>query len=214
MVTLVSTIGFDEKFAIRAIIRHISEISRCVFITATDSDPRVSKAISNINHFIDSYLANTDKKIERQLIEVDVREPYNAISVLRREIFEKFGGTYILNTSGGMRALVVVTLASFIISGARGVIETELENFLGTITINPEIFHIGILSDNKASIVRAIAEHENERVTYRDIINKLRIPRATLFRELKQLKSMGLIRVERVGTESHYYLTDLGRAYR
>lgn len=211
MVTLVATVGFDEKFAIRAIVRHISEVERLVLVTSAPADSRTSKAVGLVKQFLSAYLEGAERRIEVYTPEVDVRYPYEAIALLRREVFERFAGPFVLNLSGGMRALVVVTLASFVLSGAHGVVEIELENFLGTVQIDPKVFYIGRLSESKAGIIREIAKRG--RATYKDIAKELRIPRATLFRELKSLRTLGLVGVERDGRSSYYFLTELGRAY-
>lgn len=209
--SLVATIGFDEKFAIRAIIKHISEIERFIAVTSVPVDSRVSKALGLVEQFLNTYISGAEKKIEVYKVEVDVRNPYDAIAVLRREIFEKFAGSYIVNLSGGMRALVVIILAALVVSGIRGIIEIELENFLGTVEIDPKLFYIGKLSETRVKIIREIAKRR--KVTYKDIIRELELPRATVFRELKLLRTLGLINVEKEGKNSFYYLTDLGKAY-
>lgn len=209
--TLVATIGFDEKFAIRSIVKHISEIERFIAVTSVPLDSRVSKALGLVEQFLNTYISDAEKKIEVHKVEIDVKNPYDAISVLRREIFEKFSGPYIVNLSGGMRALVVEVLAALVISGVRGIIEIELENFLGTIEIDPKLFYIGKLSENKAKIIKEIAKRK--KVTYKDIARELGLPRATVFRELKLLRILGLIKVEKEERNSFYYLTDLGKAY-
>lgn len=211
MATLVATIGFDEKFAVRAIVRHLANIERFVAITSIPIDSRTSKAIGLVKQFLSTYLESTDKKLEVHTVEVDVRYPYDTISTLRREVFEKFVGPYVLNLSGGMRALVILTLASFVLSGAHGVIEIELENLLDVVQIDPRVFILGKLSESKTSIIREIAKRG--KATYKEISRELGIPRATLFRELKLLKTLGLVGVERDGKNSFYYLTELGKAY-
>jgi CRISPR locus-related DNA-binding protein len=123
---LVTTIGFDERFVVRALIRYLENIDHFIGILSTPIEQRALQAISNIKNFIDKYIVDSGKRLAYEFIEIDITDPYEAIARLKR-IFTS-NNEYIVNLSGGMRALTIVTFIAFIISRARGEIEIELEN--------------------------------------------------------------------------------------
>ena len=206
---LVSTIGFDEKFTIRAIIRYLDELESFVGILATPVDERVLQAVNNIKSFIDRYMKDANKLLSYSFIEIDVSDPYSAISRIKRLFSPE--REYILNLSGGMRALVITTLIAFVISRASGIIEIELENFKERIVIDPKVLVAGPLSGDEKKIVNIISRLG--KATYKEIMKETNIPRATLFKILSSLISKEIIRRERVDRTSYYMLTDIGRAY-
>ncbi|MEM4971936.1 MAG: CRISPR-associated CARF protein Csa3 [Sulfolobales archaeon] len=204
---LVSTIGFDEKFVIRALIKHLSNIDSFIGILSTPVEQRARQAADNIEKFIEKYM-DSGKRIPYSFEEIDVSDPYTAIAKIRR-IFSP-ENEYIVNLSGGMRALIITVLIAFVISRARGIIEIELENFLGTISIDPRVLIAGPLSSDEEKIVNTIKRLG--KATYREIIKETGIPRATVFKHLSILRSKGVIQQQREGKNTYYLLTNIGKA--
>jgi CRISPR locus-related DNA-binding protein len=205
---LVTTIGFDERFVVRALIRYLENIDHFIGILSTPIEQRALQAISNIKNFIDKYVVDSGKRLAYEFIEIDITDPYEAIAKLKR-IFTS-NNEYIINLSGGMRALTIVTFIAFIISRARGEIEIELENLQGRISIDPRIITAGPLSSDEEKIVNTIKKLG--RATYRDIMKETGIPRATLFKHLSSLRSRGVIDQQREGRNTYYLLTNIGRS--
>jgi CRISPR locus-related DNA-binding protein len=205
---LVTTIGFDERFVVRALIRYLENIDHFIGILSTPIEQRALQAISNIKNFIDKYVVDSGKRLAYEFIEIDITDPYEAIARLKR-IFTS-NNEYIINLSGGMRALTIVTFIAFIISRARGEIEIELENLQGRISIDPRIITAGPLSSDEEKIVNTIKKLG--RATYRDIMKETGIPRATLFKHLSSLRSRGVIDQQREGRNTYYLLTNIGRS--
>ncbi len=205
---LVTTIGFDERFVVRALIRYLENIDHFIGILSTPIEQRALQAISNIKNFIDKYVVDSGKRLAYEFIEIDITDPYEAIARLKR-IFTS-NNEYIINLSGGMRALTIVTFIAFIISRARGEIEIELENLQGRISIDPRIITAGPLSSDEEKIVNTIKKLG--RATYRDIMKETGIPRATLFKHLSSLRSRGVIDQQREGRNTYYMLTNIGRS--
>jgi len=205
---LVATVGFDEKFTIRALMRYQEEIEEFIGILSKPVEQRAAQAVDNIRGFIERYIRDRGRGIAYSFEEVDPSDPYTAISRLRR-LFrpEK---EYILNLSGGMRALVIEVLIAFTISRARGSIEIELENFTGKVAIDPRVLTAGPLSIDEERIVNTIKKLG--KATYRDITRETGIPRATVFKHLSALKNRGIIAYQREGRTTYYTLTDIGRA--
>jgi CRISPR-associated protein Csa3 len=205
---LVTTIGFDEKFVVRALIRYLDSIDRFIGILSTPVEQRALQAVSNVKGFIDKYVVDSGKRLAYEFIEIEVKDPYEAIAKLRR-IFTP-NVEYIVNLSGGMRALTIVTFIAFIMSRARGEVEIELENLQGRISIDPRIITAGPLSSDEEKIVNTIKKLG--RATYRDIMKETGIPRATLFKHLSSLRSRGVIDQQREGRNTYYLLTNIGRS--
>jgi CRISPR locus-related DNA-binding protein len=205
---LVTTIGFDERFVVRALIRYLENIDHFIGILSTPIEQRALQAISNIKNFIDKYVVDSGKRLAYEFIEIDITDPYEAIARLKR-IFTS-NNEYIINLSGGMRALTIVTFIAFLISRARGEIEIELENLQGRISIDPRIITAGPLSSDEEKIVNTIKKLG--RATYRDIMKETGIPRATLFKHLSSLRSRGVIDQQREGRNTYCLLTNIGRS--
>ena len=205
---LVATVGFDEKFTIRAIMKHQDDIESFIGVLSEPVEQRAMQAANNIKMFIENYLIDKGRHIKYGFEEVDPSNPYTAISNLRKLFKPEY--EYILNLSGGMRALIVETLTAFILSRARGAIEIELENFTGKITIDPKIYTAGPLSSDEEKIVNAIKKLE--KATYKDIVRETGIPRATVFKHLSTLRNRGIITYQREGKTTYYILTDIGKA--
>jgi CRISPR-associated protein Csa3 len=195
---LVTTIGFDERFVVRALIRYLENIDHFIGILSTPIEQRALQAISNIKSFIEKYVVDSGKKLTYEFVEIDVADPYEAIARLKR-IFTP-NDEYIVNLSGGMRALTIITFIAFIISRARGEIEIELENLQGRISIDPKIITAGPLNSDEEKIVNTIKKLG--RATYRDMMKETGIPRATLFKHLSSLRSRGSL-ISREKGETH-----------
>lgn len=213
VVVLVATVGFDEKFVLRAIMKRADTLSRVYLVTATPVEERVAKAVKLIEDFVDRVLKWPGRGVRLDVIEVDLRDFFGAVAELRRKCFEEGKATdiYVVSLSGGMRALVLAVLAALVISGRTGEVEVELENFSGVVRFGPELFRGVSLGDYDRRVVRSLSQRD--KATYRELLADTGLPRATLFRTLKNLRLRGLIRAEVVGRISYYSLTDVGRAY-
>jgi CRISPR-associated protein Csa3 len=213
VVVLVATVGFDEKFVLRAVMRYADSLKRVYLVTATPVDERVARAVKLVEEFVNRVLKEPWREVKLELVEVDVRDFFKAVAELRRRCFEygEATDTYVVNLSGGMRALVLALLAAFVISGRSGEVEVELENFSGVVRFGAELFRWPGLGDYDRRIIRSLAQRG--RATYRELLADTGLPRATLFRTLKSLRLRGLVKAEVVGRTSYYSLTEVGRAY-
>lgn len=211
MVILVATVGFDEKFIIRSIMRHSDHLEKIILVVAEPIDTRVEKALLSVQQFVNTVVKSVERNIELMIYRIDPRDFYRSISLIREQCFKEVGTKYVVNLSGGMRVLILATLAAAISSNIDLIIEVELENFLSVINIDPRVYRFAILDDYKKRIIRSL--YKLGEATYKDLMKDTQIPRATLFRNLKELRQMGLITVTRFGRDSLYRLTDLGKAF-
>jgi CRISPR-associated protein Csa3 len=191
---LIITLGFDERFCYRAILRHgIREGDKIVLITAGLVD-KVKKAYEWIKSFVErSY------DVEVRLIEINVRDFTNAIKNVIDILKEFEDYRLVINLSGGMRALAVIVIFALMIKPMRNVIlEIELEDLSGVVEIPNSLLHIPAvianLSDEKVEILKLIAEGLGD---VKSLSTKLKKDESTIRRHLSILEELGLIVVEK-----------------
>ena len=216
----VITIGFDEKFPLRAVVRRgISPGDRVLLLTAHPIDERNQKAISMFKRMLNNLVENV--KIE--VLEVPVEDLPKAVKKIRSKVNELKTAQIELNLSGGMRALfleVLLALVSMpIISDVP--IEVELEDGRAVITAWLSWFRAPIPSYEDLIIMRAISEKGfttlDELVDHftEDIegVQIVKYPRSTLHRKLSKLVKAGLVSISRKGRKAYYQLTKLGEMH-
>lgn len=189
--TLIATLGFDEKFCYRAILRHgIKEGDEIILMTAEIVE-KVEKAYEWIKKLIQSSYSD---KVVVQLIEVDVKSPVDAIKKVA-EIIEKAEGKIIVNLSGGMRALVIIALLACIMNPKVN-IEIETEDFSSLLEIPNSLLSLvkSKLSDSNMEIILAIRDGLR---TVHEIAKSVRKDESTVRRQIQELEKMGLIAVEK-----------------
>jgi len=213
---IVLTLGFDEKFAIRALMRAspLKDDEIVVIIPAIE-DARCKKALDSLKNFCDiTGVAIFDVK------EVSVAEPEIAIATIYRTFSQKLrdGKRLYLNLSGGMRALILETLAAAL-AVARHMpdvkVEVELENFSGIVGFALSYFMLSPPGSLDLNILTCIKKLEEicKHATLDAITSKIGIPRSTVYRRLLDLVDKGYIKFERQGKRVTYSLTDLGRMW-
>ena len=97
-----ATLGFDEKFIIRDILRRgIKEESKLLIFTSSE-DSRVEKAFMTLK----TTFISIPLKIEKYRINIE--NPFSAISEIRNIILENIKGhsEIVFNLSGGQRILL------------------------------------------------------------------------------------------------------------
>jgi len=194
MKVLILTLGFDEKFCYRAILRHgISEEDKIILITAGLVD-KVKKAYEWIKSFVErSY------NVEVRLIEVNVRDFVKAIREVMNLLEEFRDYDLIVNLSGGMRALLVITLFALLLRPMENVrLEIELEDFSGLIEIPQALLLLPEVRSNVGSermeILRLIAQGLND---VKSLAEKLKRDESTIRRHISALEELGLVTVEK-----------------
>ncbi len=192
MKALLMTLGFDERFCCRAILRHgIAEGDKIVLLTAGLVD-RVKKAYEWIKTFVErSY------DVEVKLIEVDVKDFIRGVKDVITVLEELGDYDLIVNLSGGMRALAIIVLIALLIKPIRNLkVEIELEDFSGVVEIPQTLFRLSKLelSEEKKDILKMIVNG------YRDVKSLAKATNrdeSTVRRHISSLESLGLIEIER-----------------
>jgi len=188
------TLGFDEKFCYRAILRHgIKEGDKIILITAGLVE-KVRKAYEWIKAFVErSY------DVEVRLIQIDVKNFTKAIREVMHILDEFKGYNLIVNLSGGMRALAVIMLLALMIKPIRNVkLEIELEDFSGLIEIPQHLLRIHEirqnLTDEKIEILKLIAQGLKD---VKSLSKALKKDVSTIRRHISNLEELGLVEVEK-----------------
>jgi len=192
---LLLTLGFDEKFCYRAILRHgISEGDKIVLVTAKIVN-RVKKAYDWIKTFVNTSYSN----VEMKLIELNVEDTIGSIKKVL-EILEELEEYHIvINLSGGMRILSFIVLLSLLFKEIRNaVIEIELEDFSGVVRIPVILLTLPSikekLGEEKIKILKTIRDGKNNVKSIAEYLNK---DQSTIRRHISSLKKLGLIEYEK-----------------
>ena len=190
---LILTLGFDERFCFRAILRHgIKEGDEVVLITAGLVD-RVKKAYEWIKTVVErSY------DVEVKLIEVDVKNLMKAILDVVKILDEYKDWNVIVNLSGGMRILTIIMLFALTIKPIRHIkVEIELEDLSALIEIPTQLFAVGDvkskLTNEKIEVLKLISRFEE----VKEIVKVLGKDASTVRRHIASLVEMGLVSVEK-----------------
>jgi len=194
MKVLILTLGFDEKFCYRAILRHgISEGDKIILITAGLVD-KVKKAYEWIKSFVErSY------NVEVRLIEVNVRDFVKAIQTVTNLLEEFRDYDLIVNLSGGMRALLIIMLFALLLKPIKNVkLEIELEDFSGLIEIPQALLLLPEIRSNisgeRMEILRLIAQGLSD---VKSLAEKLKRDESTIRRHISALEELGLVTIEK-----------------
>ena len=190
---LLSTIGFDEKFCYRAILRHgIKEGDVVVLITGRIVD-RVQKACEWVQQLLRT---SYGEKTKVEIVELDVNNVVGSIKTVSSKIEELEGYDVIVNLSGGMRALIIIVLLACIKSSKPVKVEIETEDFESLIGIPEKLLSLvkTPIGEDKMEVLRAIASGCREAGK---IAGKLGKDASTIRRHIASLEKMGLVEVEK-----------------
>lgn len=196
MAVLVTTLGFDEKFAARSVMRNLDKVEELVVVTAKPLDERAQTALRNLETLVSKYVGLT----KLREVSVDPSDFYRAVSTLKG-LFQG-AGEYIVNVSGGMRILLLELLIALTITRPRGVIEVEFENLSSLVTVPIRLLNLPALSSEEEKVLRVLLQRGEADVS--TLRSALDMPRSTLYQHLKSLRGKDLIVVERVDKRAVY----------
>ena len=190
------TLGFEEKFAVRALVRRGLEVGDLVVLITGPIIDKVAKAINYVKEFLKYF-----EGIDIQVFEVsEVHEFTQAISKIKgliKELLDKYE-YMIINLSSGIRALVVeVLMATTLLPRElkeRIIVELDTEDGKAIVEIPKDLITI-INPPNlgvKEDIIKVIIEEGGEADIY-TIAQKLGKDETTIRRQLETLKDLRLI---------------------
>ncbi len=188
------TLGFDERFCFRAILRHsVEEGDKVVLLTASFVD-RVKKAYEQIKAF----LTTSYRNIDLELMQIDVYDLFGSLERVASKLNELDRyDKVIVNVSGGMRILAIIVLLALMIRPMRNLkLEIELEDFSTVINIPAELLRLANikaeLSKEKVKLLKLVAEGKNDVKSLAECLKK---DESTIRRHISDLERLKLIKV-------------------
>ncbi len=188
-VALIVTLGFDEKFCYRAVLRHGISDGDAIYLITAGNDERVMKAYEAIRSFVSTSFRN----ISVELIKVPTDFVQGVKLLVDR--FRRIDSPMIVNLSGGMRILALMTFAALAISGREAEVEVELEDFSGVVSIPRQLIAMlaaAKIGEEKRELLRTLVGREMEA---REIAERLGKDVTTVRRHVRALSELGLVKV-------------------
>ena len=209
MKVLALTLGFDEKFAIRALLRAgLSFGDKALIFLAEPLDERAVKAWKVVEDIISRYFSG----VTIEAIKVNVADFYGSV----RKISEKLkaevneGSQLIINLSGGMRALILEVLIAAHMLRLKGEVEVEFENFMGLTRFPLEILRLE-LEEKDRLILRFIKSRGQ--VSIAVVTKELGLSKSAAHRRIWKLARNKLVKVKKRGKTSICEVTELAKMF-
>jgi CRISPR-associated protein Csa3 len=180
---LLTTLGFDEKFQVRAFMRWFKELEGVVIFGSFEND-LAKKALNSLVGVINS--AN----VKYEVVEVNPYDFKELVFKVGRKLEDYKGKKLVFNLSGGMRVLSVALLLTLLLKDVDAIVELETEDFKGYFQFSTSDFKPVSLSKDHLEVLKAIKEGYN---TVNSIHKRLNMPLSTVWRRVNDLKEMGLI---------------------
>ncbi|MEM3906827.1 MAG: CRISPR-associated CARF protein Csa3 [Nitrososphaerota archaeon] len=193
---LLATLGFDEKFIIRFLIRHGANREDKIVIlfpTGSQQSEKTTKALETI------------KKVTEVPIEdlaIDLLNPKKMFRKIERVISSPAYQEVIVFLSGGMRILLLITLLAIFLS-RRLNIQVEIDSEDGDIHLSVPMAAI-FAPPNKRKLL--ILQGIKNGQTLTEISKNTGFSKATVSREVSQLESLGLVVDNKLTTAGHFYI--------
>jgi len=190
---IVFTFGFDEKFAIRSLLRRSvgGNDEVVVLIPSNRPDERSEKALAALDDFVSRYV--NGKGVKKYEIEID--NLYVAVPRIAGLFRSWAKRPIILNLSGGMRLLIIETLIAAIYCGIPIRVELETEDGKTFAEFETHHLHPVQLDWLDVEIMKIL---EGNRMSLRVIAEALRVSRPTAWRHIKKLSESGFVKLEGV----------------
>lgn len=201
----ISTLGFDEKFIVRFLMRHgIKQKDKFLLIVVKDfeKNEKAKNAYKNLKNIVETLIDQDNFFI----LPIDIHnESIKNIKIIADKIMSISQQEIRVCLSGGMRILIVlVTLALQLIGNKNISIDIDFEDLSGyktiqytALTIPKNIRWIEILRQIKRGVKGV-----------RQLANKLGLSPATISRELMEMEKKGLIE-----KKVEIFITSIGKAY-
>jgi CRISPR-associated protein Csa3 len=206
-VIIFATLGFDEKFIIRDILRRgIKEEAKLLIFTSSE-DPRVEEAYTTLK----TTFMSIQLKIEKYTINIE--DSFSAISEIRNIILEniKEHSEIIFNLSGGQRILLSYILSVIASERINCEIVMISEDSSFQVSLPSKIFFAKQIDPLSLEIVKMLKEKP---LKAGEILKKLggdeTIGRTTIWRRLKWLIKEGIVEYD--NKTKRYKLTNTGYA--
>jgi CRISPR locus-related DNA-binding protein len=208
--TLFITFGWTEAPVISSILRYgLSEGDKIVVVLPEQRDERSQAALRDLKSFVLGYAKN----IEINEMYISLEDPVDSITRLKNAIESERGKKCIVNLSGGMRAIVILTyLATLFAEHPEITIELETEDRRKVIEL-PEIRPEDLREFRELpSLAKEIIKHLLSGPIEAPILRKkLKLPPSSFHNIQMKLVQMGYIERERVNKFIVLKLTPRGK---
>ncbi|WEU40302.1 MAG: CRISPR-associated CARF protein Csa3 [Candidatus Odinarchaeum yellowstonii] len=196
----VITLGFDEKFALRAIARRgLKDGDRVWVILPQPVDERAERAF---NHFYE-ILSRMFNNLEIRNFKVEPRNLLQSLIQLCEILSLKRDEKYILILSGGFRALILETLLAATLLKLDAEVDVEFEDSSSIISF-PLLMNKSIeIVESEKIILEKLKEQPSN---LSNLVKATGLNKTTLWRIIKNLANRGYLKQDR----NIYSLTDLG----
>ncbi|AAK41677.1 CRISPR locus-related DNA-binding protein [Saccharolobus solfataricus] len=177
---LILTLGFDEKFQYRALMRQGKNVDKVIIIGGFEEE-KAKKALESLVNFLRTV------NVPFEIVEVDPRDFENVIENVGKVIVNNAGKDFMVNLSGGMRLMILAVFSAFLLTGIDATIEIETEDltkvyyFRVSDVTSPSLF----LTKAHLTILKAIKDGYSSA----NMISKTTgIPLTTTWRRLNELR--------------------------
>jgi len=195
----------DEKFAVKALLRHHSERMRVVAIVPEGYQE--DRALSVLNDFVKRYV--NEEGVE--LVKVPIGDFHGSVLTLARAFRSWAERPIILNLSGGMRLLVAEALCAALISRVPMTIEVESEDGKALAAFSTDDLSFSEIDEVDRQIMESLARGDK---TLGSLSERLGISKATVWRRLRRLERAGMVNLSKGRRrEIAVELTERGRIY-
>lgn len=210
MLSIVASLGFDERPVLKALLRHSSEGIRRVKVVMpiNGEDSRATSAVLRLNEILTKLF---DVRVE--VIKVDPVDFLEAIRSLKKEMDKALEESKVLLVlGGGTRGIVVECLAAVLLlpyDKRRNVqVEIDLEFKEAYISLSAgDLSHADISPVEKGVLSTLI---RNKEMGLSEIASILGLPRSTMWKIMKRLENLNLVRRMLVEGRIRYTLTMRG----
>ncbi|QGA53927.1 CRISPR locus-related DNA-binding protein [Sulfolobus sp. E5-1-F] len=182
---LIFTLGFDEKFQYRALMRHGKNVEK-VIIVGSFREEKAKKALESLTNFIKTV------EVPYEVVDVDPIDFENIVTKVGKVILQNAGKEFVANLSGGMRLIVLGVFSAFLLTGIDAVIEIETEDFTKVyqFKMSDVTFTSLSLTKDHLAILKAIKDGYS---SANSISKTTEISLTTTWRRLNELKKEKLI---------------------
>ncbi len=185
---VVMTLGFDTRFQMKTLARIASSMADKVIIVRPEEESDMAgRAEEELARFARDILG-----LEMEVVRVPVVKPEEAVARIALAIRRHAGRSIIADLSGGMRSLILETLAA-LLNEARGRLDiiVWLENLKSEIMLDPSLFNLPLVDEISLKI---LGELRSGPLTLRELKDRLGRPKSTVYVKIRRLVDQGLIR--------------------
>ncbi|QXJ32146.1 CRISPR-associated CARF protein Csa3 [Saccharolobus shibatae] len=177
---LVLTLGFDEKFQYRALMRQGKSIEKVIIVGGFEEE-KAKKALVSLTNFLKTV------NVPYEVVEVDPRDFENIVEKVGKVIINYAGKDFTVNLSGGMRLMILAVFSAFLLTGIDAIVEIETEDLTKVyyFKVSDVTFPSLSLTKDHLTILKAIKDGYSSA----NVISKnTEIPLTTTWRRLNELR--------------------------